>query len=262
MLKKIVFPAWLAACLLAQAIPAQDKDFNLLNEYSMLSSRIEKARTAFTKGNLEKCEQEALYCLKKLADHHEAHYLLTQVLYKRGEFEKALGHIQAAEEGHLKMTEAAFSLEQRRKEEQMDLVGILIENAQVAEAAEKSATQRGSCGVNRFSKATQEAKEKLSKEESLDDTGRSQAYAQIPVNYFYSHGNCLFRLKRLPEAEAQYLRAIDTNPRYGEAYNNLINLLYMEKRLDEARVFAVKAEANQAAINPGLKKAVLEKAGK
>jgi len=42
-------------------------------------------------------------------------------------------------------------------------------------------------------------------------------------------------LKERPAAEAQYRRALAKDPDLGEAYNNLINLLFMDGRLDEAR---------------------------
>jgi tetratricopeptide (TPR) repeat protein len=262
MKKREVFLVGLAVWALAQAVPAQDKNLALLNEYSILSGHIEKAKTAFQRNNLTKCEQEVIFCLERLAEHHEAHFLQSQILYKRGEFEKALEHIQAAEEGYLKMTEAAAVLEQEKMKEKMDSVGILIDDAREAAAAEDAANKRGSCAVERYGKAAQDAKDKLSKEERLDETGRGKEISPIPPNYLYFHGNCLFRLKRLPEAEAQYLQAIKADPRCGEAYNNLINLLFMEKRLDEARTYLSQAEAYEAVINPGLKKAVLEKAGK
>jgi len=262
MKKSGVFLVWLAVWALAHAVPAQDKNLALLNEYSILSGHIEKAKTAFQRDNLTKCEQEVLFCLERLPEHQEAHFLLSQILYKKGEFEKALEHIQAAEEGYLKMTEAASVLEQQKMKEQLDSVGSLIDNAREAAAADDEANRWGSCQVGRSGKAAQDAKDKLSKEERLYEKGRAKEISPIPANYFYFHGNCLFRLKRLPEAEAQYLQAIKADPRYGEAYNNLINLLFMEKRLDEARTFLSQAEAHEAAITPGLKKAVLEKAGK
>jgi len=262
MKKREAFLVWLAVWALAQAVPAQDKNLTLLNEYSILSGHIEKAKTAFQSDHPAQCEQEVLFCLERLPEHHEAHFLLSQILYKRDAFEKALEHIRAAEEGYLKMTAAASILQQQKMREQLDSVGSLIDNAREAAAADDAANRRGSCQVERYGKAAQDAKNKLSKEERLDEMGRDKEISPIPAHYFYFHGNCLFRLKRLPEAEAQYLLAIKADPRYGEAYNNLINLLFMEKRLDEARTFLSQAEAHEAAISPGLKKAVLEKAGK
>jgi hypothetical protein len=43
-----------------------------------------------------------------------------------------------------------------------------------------------------------------------------------------------------------------------EGHVNLINHLFVEKRVAEARFFQARAEAHKAAVNHGLKKAVLE----
>lgn len=258
--KSEVFLLWLAFWALAQAVPAQNKNLALIDEYSMLSGHIAKAKSAFHRDNLAKCEQEVLFCLERLPEHHEAHFLLSQILYKKGEFEKALEHIQAAKEGYLKFTEAVYLLGLQKTEKQMDNVVDLIDDVQGATAAEDAAKSRGSCQISRYGKGVQDAKEKLSNEEKLKDTDESRKILTIPANYHYFHGNCLFRLKRLPEAEADYLLVIKIDPRYSEAYNNLINLLFMQKRLDEAGALLSQAEAHKAAINPGLKKAVLESA--
>jgi tetratricopeptide (TPR) repeat protein len=252
----------LAFWALTQAIFPQDKNLALLGRYSSLSNHIEKAKTAFRRGNMAKCEQEALFCLERLTRHHEAHFLMSQVLYQRGEFGKALEHIQAAEEGYLKLTEAVSLLEQQKLKEKTDSVASLFDDVQEYTVADNATKNRGSCQPDRYAKPLQDAKEKLIKEGRWDERDQGQMISQIPADYHYIHGNCLFRLKRLPEAEAAYLLAIKINPGYGEAYNNLINLLFMQKRLDEARACLSQAEAHKASIHPGLKKAVLETGGK
>jgi tetratricopeptide (TPR) repeat protein len=258
MKKKIMVPFGLALCALIQIVSAQDKNVALLNEYSTLSDRIEKAEAALKRGDLEKCEQEALACLGRLPEHHEAHLLMTQVFYKRGEYGPALEHVRAAEEGYLKLTEAMTVLEQKRMKAQTDSVAGLIDDVQNYTAADQAAKSRGSCQPDRYSKDLEDAKNKLIKEGRWTDKDPGQAMTQVPADYHFLHGNCLFRLKRLPEAEAEYLLAVKINPDYSEAYNNLINLMFMEKRLDEARSLLSQAEAHKASIQPGLKKAVLE----
>lgn len=253
---------WLALWALTQTVSAQDKNFTLLNGYTRLSDHIEKAKTDFRRGNLAKCEQEALFCLERLPEHHEAHLLMSQVLYKRGEFGEALDHIQAAEEGYLKLTEAVSLSEKQKMMEKTENMAGLIDEVRDYTAADSAAKNRNSCQPDQYAKPLQDAKEKLIKEGRSAATDPKQKISQIPADYHYFHGNCLFRLKRLSEAEAEYLLAIKIDPRYGEAYNNLINLLFMQKRSDEARAFLSQAEAHKASIHPGLKKAVLEATGK
>ncbi|MCX6572063.1 MAG: tetratricopeptide repeat protein [Candidatus Aminicenantes bacterium] len=262
MKRRGIFLSWLALWALTQAVSAQDKNLALLGEYSSLSAHIERAKNAFQRDNLAKCEQEVLFCLEKLPEHQEAHFLMSQVLYKRGEFEKALEHILAAEEGYLKLTEAVSFLEQQKIKKKMDNMASLFDDVQEYTVADKAAKSRGSCQPDRYSKDLQDAKDTLAKEERWNEADPNQEASPIRANYHYWHGNCLFRLKQLPETEAEYRLAIKADPRHSEAYNNLINLLFLEKRLDEARAFLSQAEAHKASIHPSLKKAVLEIARK
>jgi hypothetical protein len=75
---------------------------------------------------------------------------MSQVLYKRGEFEKALEHILAAEEGYLKLTEA-----------------------------DNAAKSRGSCQPDRYSKDLQDAKDTLTKEERWNEADPNQEVSPI-----------------------------------------------------------------------------------
>jgi len=248
----------LALCALIRIVSAQDKNVALLNGYSTLSDRIDKAAAALKRGDLEKCEREALFCLEKLPQHHEAHLLMSQIFYKRGDFSGALEHVRAAEEGYLKLTEAMAVLEQQRKKAQTDSVAGLIDDVQETASADAATKNRGSCQPDRFSKALEDAKNKLIKEGRWNEKDPALMMTRIPADYHYLHGNCLFRLKRLQEAEAEYQLAVKINPAYGDAYNNLINILFMQKRLDEARALLARAEAHKASVHPGLKKAVLD----
>ncbi len=104
----------------------------------------------------------------------------------------------------------------------------------------------------------------MENDKSLNETKRqtqgdlSRQEDAVPADYNYFVGNCLFKLKRYDEAAASYKKAIATDPAHANSYNNLINLLYMARRFDEARAFLGRAEANTVKVHPGLKKAVLD----
>jgi tetratricopeptide (TPR) repeat protein len=248
--------------------PAQVRHVALVDEYSNLAGHIEEARSAFQRGDLAACEKEAQFCLEKVADHHEAHFLIGQVLYKRGEFQKALERAKAAEVGFARWAVAVADLRQPPAHEQGDRLASLSDDVRAAEEAESAALGKESYELDRLTKATRDAKAKLSAVEKAADAeaaadgGTPLQILPIPANYHYFHGNCFFMLKRMPEAEAAYRLALKTDPDYGEPYNNLINLLFMERRLDEARALLAQAESHKAVVSPGLKKAVLEKSGK
>lgn len=262
MKKAAAFLCWLALGALTLVLSAQDRSLALLDGYARLSGHIDKANTAFRRANLEKCERLALFCLEKLPEHEEAHLLMSQILYKRGEFENALEHVQAAEAGYLELTEAVKLAQLRKMKQRADNVAGLIDEVDEAMRAEYEAKSRGSCQVPAYSKIVQDAKDDLIEEQGRSETDEGEQISPIPASYHYFHGNALFRLDRLPEAEAEYRLAVKTDPRHAEAYNNLINILFTQKRLDEARAFLSQAEAHKASVHPGLKKAVLESAGK
>jgi tetratricopeptide (TPR) repeat protein len=262
MIKKYPWLCLLALGVLAQAAPAQDKSLTLLEEYSKLAARVESARTAFRKGNTAKCEREALFCLDRLPAHQEAHFLISQVLYKKGEFDRALEHVQAAEQGYIDWAEAAAAVARQKLKSQTDGGPDLLDEVQEYTDADAAARARGSCQPDRYSKGLQDAKDRLAKEGEENATYLGARSSRVPAPYHFAHGNCLFRLKRLPEAEGEYRLAVKADPGFGETYNNLINLLFMQKRLGEAREWLSQAEAHRAKIHPDLKKAVLETAGR
>lgn len=262
MIRKYPWLCLLALGVLAQAAPAQDKSLTLLDAYSKLEARVESARTAFRKGNTAKCEREALFCLDRLPAHQEAHFLMSQVLYKKGEFDRALEHVRAAEQGYIEWAEAVAALEQQKLKRQAEGMPDLIDEVQEYADADAAARARGSCQPDRFSKGLQDAKDRLAKEGEENATDLGSRSSRVPAPYHYAHGNCFFRLQRLSEAEAEYRLAVKADPGFGETYNNLINLLFIQKRLDEARECLSQAEAHKARVHPDLKKAVLEMAGR
>ncbi len=251
-------PLWIALLALVPRAQAQDTGLALINAYATLSPHIEKAKTAFRKDRLDKCEEEALFCLKELPEHQEAHFLMSQVLYKRGEYGNALEHLRSAEEGYITISRLLLVLEgQKRQKQSEDIDRMTGEIADLAAAA-AAVKGRGSCMPNRYDIALQDSKQVLTREEEeRNRTDPDKDVAGIPALYRYWHGNVLFMLKRPAEAEAQYRQAIAKDPDFRETYNNLINLLFIGGRVDEARAVLAQAEAHKAKIHPELKKAVL-----
>jgi tetratricopeptide (TPR) repeat protein len=253
--RRKTFFTWLAwTTILAGAVLAQTDEASVLNKYKALESRIEKTRNYFLAENYTKCEKEAAACLEALAEHHGAHFFVAQVLYRRGKFDKALEHMLAAKAGYLHLQAIGESLQQKKFEKQLE------KKVDLADQLEdwNSALAQTVCKKGVYQGAVLETEAKLNAANKYSESNPSKVGAQLPAEYSYFHGNCLFRLKKYPEAEEQYKTAIRTDPQHVNAYNNLINLLYMQKRLDEAQNLLIQAEAKQVAIVPGLKKAVLE----
>ncbi len=239
---------------------AQVGDLALVKAYTTLSPHIEKARTAFRKERLEKCDEEIVFCLEKLPEHHEAHFLRSLVLYKQGDYGGALESIRAAEAGYLKIARALVLLRQEDSQQQpADVTRLTDELADLA-GAYAASKSHGNGLADKYDQALQNSRQEMIKEEKeRNRPGSTSDAGTVPALYRYWHGNVLFMLKRPEEAEAEYREALSADPDFSETYNNLINLLFTAGRRDEAREVLGQAEAHKAKIHPELKKAVLER---
>ena len=259
MKRKLILPCLLALGALVLPAPAQDKTLALVNAYATLSPHIEKARTAFRKDRLEKCEEEAVFCLEKLPEHQEAHFLMSLVLYKRGEYDQALENIQAAEAGYVRISRALFLVRRENALKRPEDVNRLTDELADLAGAYAPSRSHGNGLADKYDQALRDARQDLIKEEEeRNRSGTNGDDLAIPALYRYWHGNVLFMLKQPTEAEAQYRQAIAKDPDFRETYNNLVNLLFIGRRVDEARAVLAQAEEHKAKVHPQLKKAVLE----
>jgi tetratricopeptide (TPR) repeat protein len=257
-----VLACWLMFFALLPQLRAQDSAAPLINAYVVLSPHIEKARTAFRSDRLDQCEKEALFCLSKLPDHQEAHFLMSLVLYKRGEYAPALEHLQEAESGYVEIARALSLAGRQNLQKQSDEMVQLADEIEDLAGAYAASKSHGSGMGEKYDRAALDAKQELAKAEGERNMSASQKdAAAIPALYRYWHGNVLFMLKHPAEAEAQYRQALAADPDFRDTYNNLINLLYLGGRADEARAVLAQAEAHKAKVHPELKKAVLGKDG-
>jgi tetratricopeptide (TPR) repeat protein len=82
----------------------------------------------------------------------------------------------------------------------------------------------------------------------------------IPADYQFLHGNCLYRLGRRDEALDRYRQTVTQDPTYANAWTNLIALLLETRDIPQARAELARAEAAHITLRPDLYKAVLEAA--
>lgn len=164
----------------------------------------------------------------------------------------------SAESGYARLQNIIDRVRQKKFENKLD------KRVDITEQLEdwNAALQQTTCMKGIYQGIVLDKEGKLNAESKYSESDLAKVRARIPAEYAYFHGNCLFRLKKYAEAEEEYKVAIQIDPRHANACNNLINLLYMQKRLAEARTLISQAEANQVAIVPGLKNAVLNNGGK
>jgi tetratricopeptide (TPR) repeat protein len=251
MLKKAV----LAVVIVTAALwaGAQQTDLSILEKYKALLGSMDKARSAFEKGNLAASEKELDKCLKAVPDHHEAQYFKAQIRYKQGDFSKGLEHMLTAESGYAHF---AAVLEDARLSKMMKDVDKEQALSDLIPALEK-AYEQSVCKPPTYMAAITDAQNKLDETKNEKPDALRKGKAAAPAEYLYFHGNCLYRLKRYEEAETLYKDALAADPTHANATNNLISLLYGQKRYGEALAALEQAESQKVQVQAALEKAVL-----
>jgi tetratricopeptide (TPR) repeat protein len=82
---------------------------------------------------------------------------------------------------------------------------------------------------------------------------RDDAVFEPPSAVSLALGSAYFRSGRLEDAEREYLAAVKTSPKFGEAWNNLAVVYMMTDRIKEADDAVKSAERAGFHVNPGLK---------
>lgn len=237
---------------------AQQTDLAILEKYKALLGSMDKARSVFEKGDLAASDKELDKCLKSVPDHHEAHYFKAQIRYKQGDFAKGLEHMLTAESGYAHF---AAVLEEARVNKMMKDVEKEQALSDLIPALEK-AYEQSVCKPPTYMAAITDAQNKLDETKNEKPDALRKGKSGAPAEYLYFHGNCLYRLKRFAEAEALYRDALAADPTHANASNNLISLLYGQKRYAEAVAALDQAESQKVQVQASLKKAVLDAAKK
>jgi len=251
--KIFVLAAWVVPAVSAAAAVPQ-ADYSLIQKYRVLESTVSKAQKDLDQGRLDQCATEIATCFETVPDHHAAQYIRAQILYKQADYAAAFEAMGKAKSGYRRLVELLEKFKAEKLLKQMDDAQALADLGSELEAWRATTVCRQSVANGMVLENTNSLNE--TKRQTQGELSRQED--AIPADYNYFVGNCLFKLKRYDEAAASYQAAIATDPAHANAYNNLINLLYMARRFDEARAFLGRAEANKVKVHPGLKKAVLD----
>jgi len=256
MFKKTITAVLIASSALWTA-PRQ-YDLSILQKYKALIGTMDKARSSFEKGDLAASEKHLDRCLRSVPDHHEAHYFKAQIRYRQGDFAKGLEHMETAENGYVNFATALRNAQ----------VSQMMKNAEKEETlselipALEKALEESICKPPTYMAAITDAEAKLAQAKNEKPDALRKDKSAMPAEYLYFRGNCLYRLKRFEEAEALYRDALAADPAHANAANNLINLLYGQKRYAEASAAIEQAEIQKVQVQAALKTAVLDAAKK
>jgi len=244
----------LSMLLAAAGMAAAEDELTLVKKYKMVDSYVQKAQKFVDQEKFDKCDIELGKCFEAVPDHHSAHFVKAQVLYKQGDFAAALDRIGQAKAGFIRMGAAIQTLNQKKLQSDLDRAQ---EMSDYGEALNEW-YQVAACMKNKVESWMIENEKKMSDNEKGIHERMGGLKEIVPAEYHYFAGNCLFKMKRLDEAAASYEAALAVDSTHAKACNNLINVLYVQKRVEDARAWLARAEKAKVKIHPGLKKAVSE----
>jgi len=250
--------------LLAADWSFSQRDFHmterkLVDKFKMADAKFQKGKGLFVKEKYEKAEMELRACLEVMPEHADALFFLSQIDYKKGDFEQALADIEKAKSNYEFIGQLYTFTHQERLEALRD-EKFKLENElttlqdQLNRASTDEERQKIQASIMQVKNSLSPINSRLN--EPIPPV------LKIPAEYYYFHGNVLFKLKKFDEAHDQYLEAIKIEPKHTSAYNNLVNLYYMSRNYELALKYIKQAEANSVKLNPELKKAVLKALGK
>jgi tetratricopeptide (TPR) repeat protein len=241
------------ALLLAPALPlAAQKDFNqsekaTIEKYKRAKVHYNKGIDYLQKGKLAKAQKEADASLEAYPGFADAHLLLALLQYQQGIFELALKEIESAKSGFGAISDFyAVSYQDH-------FVRLREQRNQAVARLEELKYEGGDLIL------IHDAEHALwVKDEELRNW-KADVALKMPAEYHFVHGNILFKMKRINEAQGYYLEAVLTDPRYANAYTNLIGIYLTRGDAANALKYLQQAEGNGVALNEKLKKAVLDR---
>jgi len=256
--KKFILLFFILILLFTSIFSQQDYtriEKNLFQRFVIANKFFEKGKKYFLKKKLNKAERELEKCIQKMPEHADAYFFLSQISYQKGDYPIALDYMLKAKKNFKFLAKLKVNAQQqyiiqlqeikRNLEERLLLLKEQL--GKTSNPEEKSSLEaeigkvEGEIGTinNRLNRPLPEIE-------------------QIPADYFYFHGNILFKLKKYQEAHDQYIKTIELDPKHAYAYNNLALLYYMAKNYQRALDYLNQAEVNGVKVNQKLKKTILD----
>ncbi len=221
-----------------------------LKKYKSAQRYFLKGKELYLKSKYPASQKKLENGLEIMPRHPQCRFYLAQVYYYNREYSQALAHIRQAKTD-FEFVAALVKRHnqqnaQKLKKQKKDLDSYYLE-------VQSAISSNAACGSRRLSGIS-------GKSEEIDrKLNRSLVSGpRLPAGYFYVHGNILFKLKHYAAARKQYRSAIDVDPGYANAYNNLANLYYIDKKYPEAIRCLQEAEKNGVSIHPRLKEMLLK----
>jgi len=239
-----------AALLAGQGSTSIGKDMEMLRRFHSTLPAANRGLELVAARDYEAAGREFDRCLKILPEHPHACYGKAVIASQAGDIAPALSWIERAEKGCLGLQQVWNRQKTNwltmSKDDEKRLRDLATQNIGGMTNSIACVSVERAYESKKTGKATVDVIQ--------DDTSPFV----IPAEFLALHGNLLFKLRRIDEAEAKYLEALAVEPAHERCLNNLINIYFVSRRLGQAREWLEKARQLKAKINPKLEQAVLE----
>ncbi len=211
------------------------------------------------KGNLLKAEKGLLKCQDIMPGHVGSLFYLAYVCYKKKEYNRALEYIRRAKAGYEVIARKITGIQKHSAHKVKEKQNVLREALDSYQGFESF---DGACAISPIMREMRGEMARLEGGGASRGTAASGPQDPVPAEYFYLHGNILFRLKQYAGARDQYLETIKKNPKHRNAYNNLVNLYYVTRKPGKSLYYLELAAENGVPVDRRLKQAVLKESEK
>ena len=217
------------------------------------------------KGNAARAAEDFKRALELVPELPDAHAGLGHVAMRERRFDDALTAYRRAQEAHRRFATERVGLAQDRYSRSQDRLQYLTDVKNALENEQRLAQVRGgslSTGASPSEGRIQRQKVEYDREISQLEAQKAPALestdAEPPASYHFFEANALFNLKQNDEAIAAWTRAVERDPEYGVAFNNLAVAYWMAGRYSDAQASLARADRLGFKVNPSFR-ADLEK---
>jgi tetratricopeptide (TPR) repeat protein len=239
----------------------------ILNEseapkFKLAKQLFQKGQQLLLKEKYDKAVKPFKECLKIFPKFAHADYYLAQIYYKFTDFIKALEHIERAKENYDYLSKLGVNTQleyfDSLRSQKMEL------QERIRDMKARLDRLRGRGNPMAYASQIAELEAQIASAEHsismIDDRLRKPIpdEAKMPADYYYHHGNILFKLKRYGDAFSQYSEAVKTDPCHVNALTNLANLKFMARKYQDALSCLEKAEKCGGKVNPKFKEAIIK----
>ena len=237
--------------LAGQDSPDDKHGLDVLRKFRLAQPLLNKASDLLTAKDWEGAAKQFNRCLEILPESPDACFGMAYICNQAGDITKALTWIEQAEKASLYLQKvwenqktSLFKMSQEERLSLLKLADDLLNNGMYVYSCKSGKLYAESTQVAGKARAI-----------TADADAGDSPFA-TPAEFHSLHGNLLFKLKRLKEAEEQYLQALAIAPSHERCLNNLINIYFVTGKIGQARSWLEKADQLKVKINPGLAQAV------